>query len=67
VNGRLLGAAVPPDVDGVQIDDVVSLVGCLDVDPTSRAGGADVVVQAVAVILLSPAAERHIFRPSPRM
>jgi hypothetical protein len=32
--------AIPPDVNGVQVGEVVPLAGSLDVDQTSRAGGA---------------------------
>lgn len=32
--------AIPPEVNGVQVGEVVPLAGSLDVDQTSRAGGA---------------------------
>ena len=32
--------AIPPDVNGVQVGEVVPLAGSLDVDQASRAGGA---------------------------
>ena len=35
-----LAPAIPPEVNGVQVGEVVPLVGSLDVDQTSRAGGA---------------------------
>ena len=35
-----LAPAIPPEVNGVQVGEVVPLVGSIDVDQTSRAGGA---------------------------